>query len=163
MTSEIDQSRAIEFRSLGDPLGEDWKARGERGTAVLREMSIEDSAGKLLPIDGVEAILRDLASTSSGMLAAIGDRCRALGATDAMVGQIMEVVADVQVQISVALDGVAESAAQAVEAHESSLLDAAPTGSDQPDIRGPKERKASRQHKGKPTLGNAKPKVRRKP
>lgn len=163
MTSHIDQSEAIEFRSLGDPLGSDWKARGERGTAVLREMSIEDSAGKLLPIDGVETILRDLASTASGMLAAIGDRCRALGATDAMVGQIMEVVADVQVQISVALDGVAEAAAHVVETHEASLIDqSAPVG-DAPDIRGPKERKASRQHKGKPTLGNAKPKVRRKP
>lgn len=125
-------------------------------------MSIEDSAAKLLPIDGVEAILRDLASTASGMLAAIGDRCRALGATDAMVGQIMEVVADVQVQISVALDGVAEAAAHVVETHEANLLDQ-PAPGDAPDIRGPKERKASRQHKGKPTLGNAKPKVRRKP
>lgn len=139
-----------------DPLGNDWESRGKRATAILRESAIEEAAGKMLPLEGVEQVLRDLAGTANGMLQGIPDRCRALGCSDDMVQAIQEVVADVQVQISVALDTAAESAAQTVENQEARMVG---DDADIPaEVRGPAERRAARTHKGKPHAGNARPK-----
>jgi hypothetical protein len=139
-----------------DTLGPDWDARGKRATAILRETAIEEAAGKTLPLEGVEQVLRDLAGTANGMLQGIPDRCRALGCGDDMVQAIQEVVADVQLQISVALDTAAESAVQVVEEYEAGLL--ADVADAPAEVRGPAERRASRVHKGKPHAGNMKPK-----
>lgn len=139
-----------------DPLGQDWKSRGERGTAILREIAIEEAAGKSIPIDPLSLILSDLAGRVSGLLQAIPERIRDLGLSEEAVATASEVVVEAQLQISVALDHAAEEAMGAVDAIEDALSAQGGEESLEP-VRGPKERKMQT-HKGKPSTGNAKAK-----
>lgn len=140
-----------------DPLGTDWKSRSDRGTAILREIAIEEAAGKSVPLDPLTKILADLAGRVSGILQAFPERVRDLGANQEMVNLAAEIVADCQVQISVSLDNAADEAMGQVDAIESAMVEQ----SEQlplEEIRGPKERR-KQTHKGKPTTGNMKPKA----
>lgn len=138
-----------------DPLGSDWKARAERGTAILRERAIEEAAGKLVPVEAIERVLSDLAGSCNGMLQGIADRARAIGCDDAVIGMLTEIVTDVQYSISTALDSAAEAAASDVGKIEDAIEEATPVVD---EVRGPKERRSARTHKGKPHSGNTKPK-----
>lgn len=140
-----------------DPLGTDWKARSDRGTAILREIAIEEAAGKQIPIEPLRKILIDLAGSASGILQSIPDRVRGLGLADDVVEVITEMIVDCQLQISVCLDNAHEEALGQVDAIESST-EANDEQIKIEEIRGPKERRAST-HKGKPTTGNMKPKA----
>lgn len=139
-----------------DPLGNDWKARGERGTAILRERAIDEASGNLVPVDAVARILVDLAGSCNGMLQSIADSMRGLGAAEDVVTRVVEIVQDVQLQISIALDQAVTNAAEEVERMEAEIEARDPANLEA--MRGPKERKEARQHRGKPHSGNTKPK-----
>ena len=139
-----------------DPLGYDWKARGERGTAILRERAIDEASGNLVHVDAVSRILIDLAGSCNGMLQSIPDQIRGLGIAEDAISRVVEIVQDVQLQISIALDSAVSTAAEAVDSLESEIEARDPGDVD--SVRGPVERKADRQHKGKPHSGNMKTK-----
>ena len=135
-----------------DPLGTDWKARGERGTAILRERAIDEASGNLVPVDAISRVLIDLAGSCNGMLQSIPDQFRSLGIPEDAIARSVEIVQDIQLQISIALDSAVSAAAEAVDAMESEIEARDPGEIDA--VRGPVERKADRQHKGKPHAGN---------
>lgn len=144
-----------------DPLGIDWKARGDRATAVLREHAIEEAAGRSIPLDALVLILTELAGSVSAVLQGLPERLRGLGLSDEAVAVSAEVVADCCIQIAVSLDGAADAAMGAVDSVEAQVL-----GDAEPDpasaVAGPKDR-ARRTHKGKPHPGNAKAKAPKAP
>ena len=144
-----------------DPLSYDWKSRGERATAVLREHAIEEAAGRSIPLEPLTLILTELAGSVSAVLQGLPERLRGLGLSDEAIAVAADVVADSCLQISVALDGAADAAMGAVDSVEAQLL-----GEAEPDpvaaVAGPKER-AKRTHKGKPHPGNAKAKAPKAP
>lgn len=156
---EIDPDAALDGISPStlslDLLEQYWTICGKRATAALRDAAIEEAAGKMLPRESVEAVLRDLASATNGILSGVAERCRALGVTDEVILAVQEVITDAQLQISVALDGAAEAAATAIEKTAGDLGPLDLDGVD--DLRGPSDRK-TRAHKGKPHAGNAKAK-----
>lgn len=137
-----------------DPLGNDWKLRGERGTARLRERAVEKDAGEFVPVAGIESILLTLASDVQGTLSRIIDEFRAIGIPDDAVAKAEEVLTDAKLQISVALDGAANRAADQVDAMESELESQIET----PQVSGPSDRKKA--HTGKPATGNMSPRVK---
>lgn len=139
-----------------DPLGTDWKARGERGTAILRERAIDEASGNLVSADAISRVLIDLAGACNGMLQSIPDQFRSLGIPEDAIARSVEIVQDIQLQISITLDSAVTAAADAVEAMESEIEARDPGDVD--SVRGPVERKADRQHKGKPHSGNMKTK-----
>ena len=150
-----------------DPLGMDWKARGERGTARLRERAILKDAEELVPASGIEEVLVLLAGTVQGILAGIPDACRAEGATKKLIDRITDVVQDAQLQISLAMDGAVQRAVDAVEAMEAEIesaagIDAGPSLA----IAGPSERKKRADPKRNgtaPSTAQSKPRVKGAP
>lgn len=130
-----------------DPLGTDWKSRGERGTARLRERAIQKDAEELVPVGALESILVDLASTTQGLLAGIPDALRSAGAGADMVRRAAEIVQEAQLQVSLAMDGAAQQAAQQVDAAEDALLASADAPS---PIGGPVERRERSRKPGRP-------------
>lgn len=143
-----------------DPLGNDWKARGERGTARIRERAVLRDAGELVPVEGIEAILVGLAGTVQGILAGITDAARAAGASPDLMARLSEIIVEAQLQVSLAMDGAVDGAVQAVDQAEDALLD----GVD-PDMipAGPKERR-DRTRDGKKqrdTVATTRPRVKR--
>lgn len=139
-----------------DPLQRDYKARGDRGTAVLREDAIEVAAGNLVPVESISQILIDLAGSCNGMLQSIPDQIRSLGIAEDAISRVVEIVQDVQLQISIALDSAVSAAVESVDQMEVEIEARDTLNAD--TVRGPVERKADRQHKGKPHIGNMKPK-----
>lgn len=145
-----------------DPLGNDWDMRGKRGQAVLREQAIEESAGRMIPIEPLCLILSELAGSVSAILQSIPERLRGLGLSDEAIAVSGEVVADSCLQIAVSLDSAAEQAMGAVNEMESAMLGDPVDPDPIAAVAGPKER-AKRTHKGKPTAGNAKAKPPKAP
>lgn len=145
-----------------DPLGNDWKSRGERGTARLRERAILKDAEELIPVEGIEATLVQLAGTAQGILAGIPDACRSEGANPRLVERITEIITDAQLQISLALDGAAQRALESVESVEREIEDAAGVEHDPiMAIAGPKERKKRAERSGtSPATSQSKPRVK---
>lgn len=139
-----------------DPLGNDWKARGERGTAILRERAIDEASGNLISVESISQVLVDLAGSCNGMLQSISDKIRGIGASEDVIAQVVEIVQDVQLQISIALDQAVTNAAETVERMEADIESRDPGNVEA--VRGPVERKADRQHRGKPHSGNTRPK-----
>jgi len=121
-----------------DPLGNDWKARAERGQARQREQSVEAHAGEWVRVDIIEPILVDLAGVAQGILSGIPDAARSHGATPALIAEIEASIRDAQAQIAQALDGVANAATERVDKIESDIEDQAA----QLPVAGPRERKA---------------------
>lgn len=141
-----------------DPLGNDWKARGERGTARIRERAVLRDAGELVPLEGIEAVLVGLAGTVQGILSGIPDAARAAGAKPDLVARLGEIVADAQLQVSLAMDGAVDGAVQTVEEMEAALLD----GVDEAVPAGPKERRdRTRKGKERDTIATTRPRVKR--
>ena len=145
-----------------DPLGNDWDMRGKRGQAVLREQAIEESAGRMIPIEPLCLILSELAGSVSAILQSIPERLRGLGLSDEAIAVSGEVVADSCLQIAVSLDSAAEQAMGAVNEMESAMLGESVEADPGSAIAGPKER-AKRTHTGKPHIGNAKAKAPKAP
>ncbi|MBK9580280.1 MAG: hypothetical protein IPO40_24710 [Fibrobacteres bacterium] len=139
-----------------DPLGTDWKSRGDRGTAILREVAIEEAAGKQIPVEPLRRILTELAGSVCGCLQSIQDRVRGLGVSEDIVEAVGDIVSDCRIQISAGLDAAHEEALGAVDAIES-IADDEPEPSALDGVRGPVERK-KQTNKGKPTTGNMKSK-----
>jgi hypothetical protein len=143
-----------------DPLGIDWKSRGDRGTAILREVAIEEAAGKQIPVEPLRRILTELAGSVCGCLQSIQDRVRGLGVSEDIVDAVGDIVSDCRIQISVGLDAAHEEALGAVDAIES-MADDEPEQIQIEGVRGPVERK-KQTHKGKPGGGNMKAKAGRR-
>lgn len=142
-----------------DPLGNDWKARGERGTARLRERAILKDSEELIPVEGIEATLVQLAGTAQGVLAGIPDACRSEGANPRLVERITEIITDAQLQISLALDNAAQRALESVESVEREIEDAAGVEHDPlMAVAGPKERK--KRSGTSPATAQSKPRVK---
>lgn len=150
-----------------DPLGTDWKQRGERGTARLRERAILKDAEELIPAAGIEEVLVLLAGTAQGILAGIPDACRAEGAPKKLIDRITEIVQDAQLQISLALDGAAQRALDAVEAMETQIEEIAGVApSPASALAGPKERAKRTDPKRNgtaPSTSQSKPRVKGAP
>jgi hypothetical protein len=142
-----------------DPLGNDWKARGERGTARIRERAVLRDAGELVPVEGIEAVLVSLAGTVQGILAGITDAARAAGASADLMARLSEIITEAQLQVSLAMDGAVDGAVQAVDEVEGLLLegveDAVPAG--------PKERRERTREgkKARDTVATTRPRVKR--
>ena len=143
-----------------DPLGTDWRARSERGMASLREVAFEEAVGKRIPVEPLRKILIQLAGSVCGCLQSIPDRARALGVAEDVVGEISDIVADCRMQIAAGLDSAHEEALGEVDAIEA-LADETPDPVQSDGVRGPSERRKDA-HKGKPTIGNLKPKAGRR-
>lgn len=140
-----------------DPLGTDWKSRSDRGTAILREIAIEEAAGKQIPVEPLRKILIDLAGSVCGCLQSIPDRARGLGVSEEVIGEISDIVSDCRMQISACLDSAHEEALGAVDALEA-MADEDADQTSLEAVRGPSDRRKAT-HKGKPTVGNMKPKA----
>lgn len=138
-----------------DPLGMDWKARGERGTARIRERAIMRDAGEFLPADGVQAALVEMAGTVQGILAGIPDATRTSGAKPDLVERVREIVVDAQLQVSLAMDSIVDRAIAAVDAMEGDLEAQAESA-----FAGPSERK-ERTKRGRDAVATTKPRVKK--
>ena len=137
-----------------DPLGTDWKARGERGTARIRERAIMRDAGEFLPADGVQAALVEMAGTVQGIMAGMPDAARSSGANPELVSRIQEITVDAQLQISLAMDSIVDRAIAAVDSIESDLEAQAES------FAGPSERK-ERTKRGRDAVGTTRPRVKK--
>lgn len=140
-----------------DPLGTDWKSRSDRGTAILREIAIEEAAGKQIPVEPLRKILIDLAGSVCGCLQSIPDRLRGLGIPEDALGEVSDIISDCRMQVSACLDNAHEEALGAVDSMEA-VPDEETEQIQLEGVRGPVERR-KQTHKGKPTSGNMKAKA----
>lgn len=129
-----------------DPIALDWDARGKRAQARQREQQVEAFAGGYLPLEKIEPILVNLASTVQGILSGIPDALRSAGIDGETLSRASEIVTDAMLQIATQLDGVASRAAEDVDAMESGADE---EGADPlAALSGPKERRAARKPRG---------------
>ena len=144
----------MDLESL-DPLGNDWKARGERGTARIRERAVLRDAGELVPVAAIEAVLVGLAGTVQGVLAGIIDEARSKGASHDLMERLSEIVVDAQLQVSLAMDSAVDGAVKFVDEMESIMTGEDGLGAIQ-DAPPPKPSKKNRD-----TIATTRPRVKR--
>ena len=139
-----------------DPLGNDWKARSERGTAMIREQSYLERRGAFVDIGRMRQILVDLSADAIGVLSGVPDALAAAGADGQMIEAASQKIRDAMSTISRGLERAADAASSALSVMEAEIMARDPGESAQ----APESSGAAKVRKkgGGPRIGNTKPK-----
>lgn len=139
-----------------DPLGNDWKARSERGTAMIREQSYLERRGAFVDMGRLRQILVDLSTDAIGILSGIPDALAAAGANEQIVQAASQKVHDAMSVMSRGLDRAADAASSALSVVEAEIM-----ARDPGEATAPTEANGAakiRKKGGGANPGNAKPK-----
>ena len=139
-----------------DSLGNDWKARSERGTAMIREQSYLERRGAFCDMGRLRQIMTDLSADVIGVLSGVPDAMAAAGANAQMIHAASQKINDAMSTIARCLDRAADAASSALSAMEAEIMARDPGESaPAPDAVGAAK---VRRKGGGPRVGNTRPK-----